>query len=88
MVPPRGYDTRARETLDPLLAIAHRHVGTVPQLAAYTRRREGMLWRDPEAFDAPVYYLSFYGPQGRMHTALARLGLRLFSAASGQLPAR
>ncbi len=67
------FEGLARQ-LDPPLAIAHRHVGTVPQLAAYTRRREGMLWRDPEAFDAPVYYLSFHGSPGRIHTALARLG--------------
>ena len=33
-----------------------------------------MLWRDPEAFDAPVYYLSFHGSPGRIHTALTRLG--------------
>ena len=60
--------------LDPPLAIAHRHVGTLSQLATYTRRGEGMLWRDPEAFDAPVYYLSFHGSPGRIHTALTRLG--------------
>ena len=60
--------------LEPPLAIAHRHVGTLSQLAAYTRRNEGVLWRDPEAFDAPVYYLSFHGSPGRIHTSLARLG--------------
>jgi hypothetical protein len=60
--------------LEPPLAIAHRHVGTLSQLAAYTRRNEGVLWRDPEAFDAPVYYLSFHGSPGRIHTALGRLG--------------
>lgn len=67
------FEGLARQ-LDPPLAIAHRHVGTLPQLAAYTKRREGMLWRDPEAFDAPVYYLSFHGSPGRIHTALTRLG--------------
>lgn len=67
------FEGLARQ-LDPPLAIAHRHVGTLSQLAAYTRRHEGILWRDPEAFDAPVYYLSFHGSPGRIHTALARLG--------------
>jgi hypothetical protein len=67
------FEGLARQ-LDPPLAIAHRHVGTLSQLAAYTRRREGILWRDPEAFDAPVYYLSFHGSPGRIHTARARLG--------------
>jgi hypothetical protein len=47
------FEGLARQ-LDPPLAIAHRHVGTLPQLAAYTRRREAILWRDPEAFDVPV----------------------------------
>ena len=67
------FEGLARQ-LDPPLAIAHRHVGTLSQLAAYTRRREGMLWRDPESFDTPVYYLSFHGSPGRIHTTLARLG--------------
>jgi hypothetical protein len=73
--------------LDPPLAIAHRHVGTLPQLAAYTRRREGILWRDPETFDAPVYYLSFHGSPGRIHTAQQRVGpatlLRAFAGWGG-----
>jgi hypothetical protein len=60
--------------LDPPLALAHRFMDSPSQLAAYTRRREGLLWRDPEAFDTPVYYLSFHGSPGRIHTALARIG--------------
>ncbi len=60
--------------LDPPLRIAHRFVESVAHLAHYTRRREGLLWRDPEVFDAPVYYLSFHGSPGRLHTSLARLG--------------
>src|SRR5512139_3164758 len=59
---------------DPPLAVAHRFLDSPAQLAAYTRRREGLLWRDPETFDAPVYYLSFHGSPGRIHTALTRLG--------------
>lgn len=60
--------------LEPPLAIAHRFMDSPAQLAAYTRRKEGLLWRDPETFDAPVYYLSFHGSPGRIHTALARIG--------------
>ena len=58
---------------DPRLRIAHRFVESPAQLAAYTRRG-GLLWRDPEVFDAPVYYLSFHGSPGTVRTALARLG--------------
>ncbi|MDW8469643.1 MAG: hypothetical protein RML56_12375 [Burkholderiales bacterium] len=59
---------------DPPIAIAHRYLDTPAQLAVYTRRPDGVLWRDPEAFDAPVFYLSFHGSPGRIHTALARIG--------------
>lgn len=60
--------------LDPPLAIAHRFMDSPAQLAAYTRRKEGLLWRDPETFDTPVYYLSFHGSPGKIHTALAKIG--------------
>ena len=60
--------------LEPPLAVAHRFLDSPAQLAAYTRHREGLLWRDPETFDTPVYYLSFHGSPGKIHTALARIG--------------
>ena len=70
--------------LDPPLRIAHRFVESPAQLAAYTRRAGGLLWNDPEVFDAPVYYLSFHGSPGTVRTALARLGpARLCKAFEG-----
>jgi len=60
--------------LEPPLAIAHRFMDSPAQLAAYTRRKEGLLWRDPETFDTPVYYLSFHGSPGKIHTALTKIG--------------
>jgi len=69
---------------DPALRIAHRFVESPTQLAAYTRRAGGLLWNDPEVFDAPVYYLSFHGSPGTVRTALARLGpARLCKAFEG-----
>ena len=69
---------------DPALRIAHRFVESPNQLAAYTRRAGGLLWNDPEVFDAPVYYLSFHGAPGTVRTALARLGpARLCKAFEG-----
>ena len=59
---------------DPPLAVAHRFMDSPAQLAAYTRHREGLLWRDPETFDTPVYYLSFHGSPGKIHTALKKIG--------------
>ena len=67
------FEGLARQ-FDPPLRIAHRYMDTPAQLAAYAKRREGLLWRDPETFDTPVYYLSFHGSPGRIHTALARIG--------------
>lgn len=60
--------------LEPPLEIAHRFLDSPAQLASYTRHREGLLWRDAHAFDTPVYYLSFHGSPGKLHTALAKIG--------------
>jgi len=59
---------------DPPLAIAHRFLDSPTQLAAYTRRKRGLLWRDPQSFDTPVFYLSFHGSPGKIHTTLAKIG--------------
>jgi len=70
--------------LDPPLKVAHRFVESPAQLEAYTRRKTGLLWRDPETFDTPVYYMSFHGSPGKLRTALARLGpARLYKAFDG-----
>ncbi|MSQ87705.1 MAG: hypothetical protein EXR32_00295 [Betaproteobacteria bacterium] len=60
--------------LEPPLAVAHRFLDSPAQLVAYTRRKEGLLWRDPETFDTPVYYLSFHGSPGKIHTGLKKIG--------------
>ena len=60
--------------LDPPLRIAHRHVDSLEQLLAYSRYKKGLLWRDRETFDTPVYYLSFHGAPGKLGTALAKIG--------------
>ena len=62
------------QQLEPELRIAHRFMDSPSQLAAYTKYRKGLLWRDPETFDTPVYYLSFHGAPGRIRTALAGIG--------------
>jgi hypothetical protein len=59
---------------EPPLAIAHRFMDTPSQLVSYTKYRNGLLWRDPATFDTPVYYLSFHGSPGKLHTALAKIG--------------
>lgn len=70
--------------LDPPLRIAHRYVDSLPQLLAYSRHKKGLLWRDRETFDTPVYYLSFHGAPGKLITALTRIGAReLYRAFKG-----
>ena len=60
--------------LEPPLAVAHRFMDTPSQLVSYTKYKKGLLWRDRATFDTPVYYLSFHGSPGKIHTALARIG--------------
>lgn len=67
------FEGLARQ-LAPPLEIAHRFMDSPSQLASYTKYRKGLLWRDPETFDTPVYYLSFHGSPGRLHTALVKIG--------------
>jgi hypothetical protein len=59
---------------DPPLRVAHRFVDTLQHLSHYTARPEGLLWRDAEAFDAPVFYLSFHGSPGTLRSSLERIG--------------
>jgi len=37
-------------------------------------KRGGVLWRQREAFDAPVYYLAFHGAPGSVRSLLGRIG--------------
>ena len=62
--------------LDPPLRIAHRHMDSVAQLFSYSKYKKGLLWRDRETFDTPVYYLSFHGGPGKLITALTSIGAR------------
>lgn len=59
---------------DPPIRIAHRFVDSTAELAHYTARPSGLLWRDPEVFDAPIFYLSFHGAPGRLLSSLDSLG--------------
>jgi hypothetical protein len=66
---------------DPPLAIAHRFVDSLAQLSFYTARPDGLLWRDPEGFDAPVFYLSFHGAPGALRSAAEQIGAGALCAA-------
>jgi hypothetical protein len=57
------------ESLGPLthppLHVAHRYVESSRHLAHYTRKPDGLLWTDANAWDAPIFYLAFHGSPGR-----------------------
>ena len=69
---------------DPPLRIAHRFVSSAEQFSSYTTFPDGLLWRDPEVFDTPFYYLSFHGSPGRLRSTLERIGARALCKAFQQ----
>ena len=59
----KGFLESMAPLLHPPLMVAHRFVDSETGLAYYARRG-GVLWRQRELFDAPVYYLAFHGKPG------------------------
>jgi hypothetical protein len=59
---------------DPTIRLAHRFVESMAQLSSYTAQPDGLLWQDEDVVDTPVYYLSFHGSPGTVHSALDGLG--------------
>src|SRR5882672_2647653 len=57
----------------PPLAVAHRFVDSGAGLEHYAKRG-GVLWRQKDLFDAPVYYLAFHGVPGGVKSVLERIG--------------
>jgi hypothetical protein len=58
---------------DPSIRVAHRFVESIAQLSNYTAYPDGLLWRDPETFNAPVFYLSFHGSPGSLRSSLEKI---------------
>jgi hypothetical protein len=68
----------------PPLTVAHRFVESPDGLAYYTRRPDGLMWRQRELFDTPVYYLAFHGRPGAVSSLLGRIDAgRLCEAFTG-----
>ena len=57
----------------PPLTVAHRFVDSHAGLAYYAQRPNGVMWRNPELFDAPIYYLAFHGRPGGVNPLLGRI---------------
>jgi hypothetical protein len=68
----------------PPLTVAHRFVDSAAGLAYYLRRPGGLMWRQKELFDAPVYYLAFHGRPASVRTVVERIeGEALMEAFAG-----
>ena len=59
---------------DPPLQLAHRFVESQRGLAHYTAAPDGLLWRDPGAADAPIFYLAFHGAPSQVKSVLESIG--------------
>jgi hypothetical protein len=62
------------QLLHPPLMVAHRFVESEPGLAYYARRPTGVMWRQADLFDAPVYYLAFHGKPGTVISLTGNIG--------------
>jgi hypothetical protein len=59
---------------DPPPQLAHRFVESQRGLAHYTAAPDGLLWRDPSAADAPIFYLAFHGAPSEVKSVLESIG--------------
>jgi hypothetical protein len=80
----KGFFEAMAPLVQPPLTVAHRFVESEGGLAYYLRRPDGVMWRNRELFDAPVYYLAFHGRAGAVSSLLGRVGAeRLCEAFAG-----
>ena len=70
----KGFFEAMAPLLQPPLLIAHRFVESQAGLAYYTKRPGGVMWRQTELFDAPVYYLAFHGKPGSVLSLNGNIG--------------
>ena len=80
----KGFFEAMAPLAHPPLTVAHRFVDSEAGLAYYLRRPGGVMWRQKELFDAPVYYLAFHGVPAAVSPLLGRIsGERLCEAFTG-----
>jgi hypothetical protein len=72
----KGFFDAMAPLAHPPLMIAHRFVESEAGLAYYTKRPGGVMWRQSELFDAPVYYLAFHGKPGTVIALSGSIGAR------------
>jgi hypothetical protein len=70
--------------VSPPLTVAHRFVDSEAGLAYYAKRPDGVMWRNRELFDTPIYYLAFHGRPAAVSAPLGRIeAQRLCEAFAG-----
>lgn len=69
----KGFLESLAPLLQPPLRVAHRFIESARHLAHYTRHPSGTLWKDPNAWDAPIYYLAFHGVSGAVKATLEQI---------------
>ncbi|HYN13835.1 MAG TPA: hypothetical protein VET51_14435 [Burkholderiales bacterium] len=80
----KGFFEAMAPLAHPPLTVAHRFVESEAGLAYYTRRPGGVMWRQSDVFDAPVYYLAFHGRPAGVASLLGGIsGERLCEAFAG-----
>ena len=70
----KGFFEAMAPLVRPPLMLAHRFVESAQGLAYYTKRPGGVMWRQRELFDAPVYYLAFHGKPGTVVSLTGNIG--------------
>ena len=80
----RGFFEAMAPLSHPALTLAHRYVDSEAGLAYYLKRPGGLMWRQKDVFDAPIYYLAFHGRPATVSPLLGRVsGERLIGAFEG-----
>jgi hypothetical protein len=80
----KGFFEAMAPLVHPPLTLAHRFVESEAGLAYYAKRPDGLMWRNEELFDTPVYYLAFHGRAGAVRSLLDRIdSARLCQAFEG-----
>src|SRR5712664_1543686 len=69
----KGFFEAMAPLVHPPLTVAHRFVESEHGFEYYTRRG-GVMWRQKQLFDAPVYYLAFHGAPGSVRAVAERIG--------------
>jgi hypothetical protein len=80
----KGFLDAMAPLVHPRLTVAHRFVDSGGGLAHYLRRPGGVMWRQSELFDTPLYYLAFHGRAASVRAVLDRIsGDELIEAFAG-----